>query len=74
MRYCWFFWGDFLDYIYLHELRNYGIPQKLNYNHYHDLYLEVDNEERLRSKLYDKQYGVKFPFPFDFRMQYQGRN
>ena len=57
--------GDFVDRIYRIDLEMNN-PDTARSDSYIDLYLEIDNESELRTKLFDKRY-FKFPivnFPF----------
>jgi hypothetical protein len=59
--------GDFVDRIYPIELEIKDTTDTDRSASYLDLYLEIDNEERLRTKLYDKRDYFNFPvvnFPF----------
>ena len=59
--------GDFVDRIYPIELEIKDTTDTDRSASYLDLYLEIDNEERLRTKLYDKRDHFNFPvvnFPF----------
>ena len=59
--------GDFVDRIYLIELEIKDTTDTDRYVSYLDLHLEIDNEGRLRTKLYDKRDDFNFPivnFPF----------
>ena len=59
--------GDFVDRIYNIELEIKDITDTYRSASYLDLHLEIDNKERLRTKLYDKRNYFNFPivnFPF----------
>jgi hypothetical protein len=59
--------GDFVDCIYPIELEIKDTTDKDMSASYLDLYLEIDSEGRLRTKLYDKRDYFNFPivkFPF----------
>ena len=59
--------GDFADCIYYIELEVKDTTDTDRSASYFDLYLEIDNESRLRIKLCDKRYHFNFPimnFPF----------
>ena len=62
-----FRFGDFVDRIYPIELEIKDITDADRSASYLDLHLEIDNEGRLRTKLYDKRDDFNFPivnFPF----------
>ena len=59
--------GDFVNRIYPIELEIKDTTDTDRSASYLDLYLEIDSEERLRTKLYDKRDDFNFPivnFPF----------
>jgi hypothetical protein len=59
--------GDFVDPIYLIELEIKDTTDTDRSVSYLDLHIEIDNEGRLRTKLYDKRVNFNFPivnFPF----------
>ena len=59
--------GDFVDRIYPIELEIKDTTDTDTSASYLDLHLEIDNEGRLRTKLYDKRDDFNFPivnFPF----------
>jgi hypothetical protein len=59
--------GDFVDRIYPVELEIKDTTDTDRSASYLDLYLEIDSEGRLRTKLFDKRDGFNFPivnFPF----------
>jgi hypothetical protein len=59
--------GDFVDRIYNIELEIKDTTNTYRSDSYLDLHLEIDNTERLRTKLYDKRDYFNFPivnFPF----------
>ena len=59
--------GDFVDRIYNIELEIKDTTNTYRSASYLDLHLEIDNTERLRTKLYDKRDYFNFPivnFPF----------
>jgi hypothetical protein len=59
--------GDFVDRIYNIELEIKDTTNTYRSASYIDLHLEIDNTERLRTKLYDKRDYFNFPivnFPF----------
>jgi len=59
--------GDFVDRIYPTELEIKDTTYTDGSASYLDLYLEIDSEGRLRTKLYDKRDDFNFPivnFPF----------
>jgi hypothetical protein len=62
-----FRFGDFVDRIYPIELEIKDTTNTYRSASYFDLHLEMDNEGRLRTKLYDKRDDFNFPivnFPF----------
>jgi hypothetical protein len=62
-----FSFGDFVDRIYPIELEIKDTKDTDRSASYLDLYLEIDSEGRLRTKLYDKRDDFNFPivnFPF----------
>jgi hypothetical protein len=59
--------GDFVDRIYPIEFQIKATTDTARSISYLDLHLEIDNEDRLRTKLYDKRDYLKIPnvnFPF----------
>ena len=59
--------GDFVDRIYPIKLEIKDTTDTDTSASYLDLHLEIDNEGRLRTKLYDKRDDINFPivnFPF----------
>ena len=59
--------GDYVDRIYPNELEIKDTTDTARSASYLDLHLEIDNEGRLRTKLYDKRDDFDFPivnFPF----------
>ena len=53
--------GDIVDRIYPIELDITDTTDTAMHASYIDLRLEIDNESRLRTKLYDKRYDLNFP-------------
>jgi hypothetical protein len=53
--------GDFVDRIYNIELEIKDTTNTYRSASYLDLHLEIDNTERLRTKLYDKRDYFNFP-------------
>ena len=59
--------GDYLHHIYPNELEVTDTTDTQNSASYHDLHLEINNGERLKTILYDKRDDFTFPivnFPF----------
>ena len=59
--------GDYVERIYLIELEIKDNTDTVKSASYLDLHLEIDNEGRLKTKLYDKRDDFSFPignFPF----------
>ena len=53
--------GDFVDRIYPVELEIKDTTDTDRSESYVDLHLEIDNEDMLRTKFYDKRDGFNFP-------------
>jgi hypothetical protein len=53
--------GDFVDRIFPMELEIKDITDAVRSALYHNLYLEIDRDGRLRMKLYDKRDDFNFP-------------
>ena len=53
--------GDYVERIYPNELEIWDIIYTVKSASYLDLHLEIDNEGRLKTKLYDKRYDFSFP-------------
>ena len=63
----WIIRGDYVDRIYPSELEIKDTTETIRSASYLDLHLEIDNNGRLRTKLYDKRDDFNFPivnFPF----------
>ena len=59
--------GDYVECIYPIELEIKNTTDTVKFASYLNLHLEIDNEGRLKTKLYDKRDNVSFPivnFPF----------
>ena len=59
--------GDYVERIYPIELEIKDTTDRVNSASYLDYHLEIDNEGRLKTKLYDKRDDFSFPivnFPF----------